>query len=77
MCTVRWRPVPDLSPAEAQDGLIEFNNLTFEVAIRKKRQRGRSSLIAMLDGRIIAHARGMHGCKAHAESFVRCRSFDL
>jgi hypothetical protein len=69
-----WRPVPAVSAAVRQLGRVKVHSAAeqpTEVLIEIKPARGKRSLAAEANGRMIAHGRSMSECKSKVENVVR------
>ena len=67
---IAWRPVPDLSPARAQDARIVIDGAdAFSISVRP----GAKGLACLSSHGIVAGGRTMRQCKAAVEHLVRHR----
>jgi hypothetical protein len=66
--------VPDVSAAVSQLGRIKFHDagdVPIEILVEIKPARGKRSLAAEANGRLIAFGRDMSKCKSQVENIVR------
>ena len=73
MCNVRiaWRPVPELSPAMAQDARVTIDDAEFYVSVRPGARRSLTCIVN--NDAIIARGSTMRECKRAVESIAHQR----